>query len=164
MTGRESRADNNLFYTCSLLEFISRKTKQPTRAVIDGLGREKIQKIYDLADVYHCEDIQDVADDMIAQVGLPMGDYDPVAQANYQIPTHWDIGKIYKRLISGIIESQKISWIDGLFSVYHSKISDKIHDFNTAFYYDSPENILLYYLELQNPPKPGGNINNDRPI
>lgn len=38
--GRESKKDNDLFYTCSLIEYIARKTKN-TRADIDKSARTK---------------------------------------------------------------------------------------------------------------------------
>ena len=50
--GRESQKDNDLFYTCSLIDYIARKTKNKRVAVVDALGKERIAKIYDLADIY----------------------------------------------------------------------------------------------------------------
>ena len=74
--GRRSREDNDQFFTCSLIDYISRKTRNVRSAVVNGLGRENIARIYDLADVYHC-DIQDrVADDFIRESGLTVGSFD----------------------------------------------------------------------------------------
>ena len=36
--GRESQKDNDLFYTCSLIDYIARKTKNKRVAVVDALG------------------------------------------------------------------------------------------------------------------------------
>ena len=44
--GRESQKDNDLFYTCSLIDYIARKTKNKRVAVVDALGKERIAKIY----------------------------------------------------------------------------------------------------------------------
>ena len=55
--GRESQKDNDLFYTCSLIDYIARKTKNKRVAVVDALGKERIAKIYDLADIYHSDNI-----------------------------------------------------------------------------------------------------------
>ena len=54
--GRESQKDNDLFYTCSLIDYIARKTKNKRVAVVDALGKECIAKIYDLADIYHSDE------------------------------------------------------------------------------------------------------------
>ena len=63
MNGREDKKCNNLFYTCSLIEYISRKTHNHPAAVANALGKERIAKIYDLADIYHSDNIDRVSDD-----------------------------------------------------------------------------------------------------
>ncbi len=40
--GRESRKDNDLFFTCSLIEYIARKTKNKRADVVNALGRKNI--------------------------------------------------------------------------------------------------------------------------
>ena len=37
--GREDKKDNDLFYTCSLIDYISRKTKNIRADVVNQLGR-----------------------------------------------------------------------------------------------------------------------------
>ena len=59
--GREDKKDNDLFYTCSLIDYISRKTKNIRADVVNQLGRKRLDKIYDLADVYHCDNIEPVS-------------------------------------------------------------------------------------------------------
>ena len=60
--GREDKKDNDLFYTCSLIDYISRKTKNIRADVVNQLGRKRLDKIYDLADVYHCDNIEQVSE------------------------------------------------------------------------------------------------------
>ena len=36
--GRETQEDNNLFYTCGLIDYISRKTKNVRADVVNQLG------------------------------------------------------------------------------------------------------------------------------
>ncbi len=146
MVGRESQKDNDLFFTCSLIDYIARKTKNKRVTVVDKLGKETIAKIYDLADVYHSDNIETISDDFIAQANISMGDFDNVKSAKYAVPSHWDIGKVYKRLVLGIVREKGLSVVDALFEAYHSFVSDKIDDYNSSFYYDSPQNILNAYL------------------
>lgn len=146
MTGREERAANDLFFTCSLIEYIARLTKNHAVAVVDALGRAQIAKIYELADVYHSDNIDRVAEDFIAASGLRRGEFDSVAAARYSIPSHWDMGRIYKRLILGIMAAQNLSVVEALFAAYHSFVSAKLEDYNSSFYYDAPQNILNAYL------------------
>lgn len=146
MTGREPQKENDLFFTCSLIEYISRKTKNKRAVVVNTLGRASIEKIYDLADVYHSDNIDRVCKDFIKASGLTIGNFDNIASAKYAIPSYWDIGKVYKRLILGIAREKEIGIIDALFAAYNSFVSDKIDDYNSSFYYDAPQNILNAFL------------------
>lgn len=146
MIGREDKKSNDLFFTCSLIDYISRKTKNKRPVVVEKLGTEKIKKIYDLADVYHSYNIEQVAEEFINEVGIPMGTFDNVKDCNYAIPTHWDIGKVYKRLIMGVVEAKNIEAIDALIEVYNSFICDLIDNYNGSFYYENPHYILDTYL------------------
>lgn len=147
MTGREDSKANDLFFTCSLIEYIARKTKNTRSDTVDALGRTLIEKIYDLADVYHSDNIESVSDDFIEKCGLTEGNFDNVSAAKYAIPSHWDIGKVYKRLILGIEKETALPIIDALFEAYRSFVSAKIDDYNSSFYYDAPQNILNAFLD-----------------
>ncbi|MCL1990453.1 MAG: hypothetical protein FWG67_06130 [Defluviitaleaceae bacterium] len=147
MKGREEKSSNDLFYVCSLIDYIARKTKNHRKDVVNALGKEKIQKLYDLADVYHSDSIDKVSDDFIKDVNLTNGNFDNVGACMYGIPTHWDIGKVYKRLILGIAREKNIDLIDALFLAYHSFVSEKIDDYNSSFYYEHSGNILISFLE-----------------
>ncbi len=147
MIGRESKKDNDLFFTCSLIEYISRKTRNRRADVVDALGRASIEKIYDLADVYHSDNLDTVCEDFIEKAGIREGTFDNVSAARYAVPSHWDIGKVYKRLILGIAKTKEIPVVDALFEAYHSFISDKIDDYNSSVFYDAPQNILNAFLD-----------------
>lgn len=146
MNGREEKKDNDLFFTCSLIEYIARKTKNHSVTVVDALGKERIQKIYELADIYHSDNIERVSEDFIVMSGLENSDFDNVALARYSVPSHWDIGKVYKRLILGIAKAEERDIVDALFAAYHSFVSEKIEDYNSSFYYENPQYILGCYL------------------
>ncbi|GHU42739.1 hypothetical protein FACS1894111_07160 [Clostridia bacterium] len=146
MSGRESKKDNDLFFTCSLIEYIARKTKNKRSVIVDLIGKTCIAKIYDLADVYHSDNIERVSDDFIEECKIPQGDFDNVSVALYAVPSHWDIGKVYKRLILGIRKETGGSVVEALVLAYHSFVSDKIDDYNSSFYYDAPQNILNAFL------------------
>ena len=144
---RENAKDNDLFYLCGLIDYIARKTKNTRSDVVDKLGKERLEKIYDLADVYHCDNLDRVSDDFIGEAKIIDEDYDNVGCCRYSIPTHWDIGKVYKRLIKQVSLSENISIIDALIKVYHSFISPKIDDYNSSVYYENPSYIYECYRE-----------------
>lgn len=147
MTGREDRKENDLFFLCSLIDYIARKTKNKRAVIVNTLGKTSITKIYDLADIYHSDNIDRVSDDFIESAGIAEGTFDNIAVAKYTVPSHWDIGKVYKRLVLGIAREKNMDIIDALLAAYNSYVSDKIEDFNSSFYYDAPQNILNAYLD-----------------
>lgn len=108
MIGREDKKVNDLFFTCSLIDYIARRTKNKRRFVVEKIGKGKIEKIFDLAEIYHSDNILKVAEDLIEEAGIPIGVFDNVKECNYAIPTHWDIGKVYKRLIIAVSDAKKL--------------------------------------------------------
>ena len=145
--GRESQEDNNLFFTCSLIEYIARKTKNIRAEVVNKLGKGRISKIYELADVYHCDNIDVVSEDFINEANILSGKFDNVTACGYAVPSHWDIGKVYKRLIKMVAKEEKIEIVDALIEVYNSFISSKIDDYNSSVYYENPTYIFECYKE-----------------
>ena len=133
--------NSDLFYTCSLIEYIGRKQKQRRETVVKLLGRETIRRIYRYADVFHCEPIAKTADDFIHICNIPVGAYDNLEKAKYEIPDYWTIGEVYERLIEDVSEDSTEAIVDTIMAVYSSWISDAISNYNTDFYYQSREYI-----------------------
>lgn len=143
--GREKKEYNDLFYVCSLIEYTARKTKNYRRVVVNAIGEEGLQHLYELADVYHSDNIDKVSDELIEKYHISIGHFDNIAQARYAIPTHWDIGKVYQRLIINICQNTNIAPINALIEVYNSWIADKIDDYNSSMYYENPGYLYASY-------------------
>ena len=139
--------NSDLFYTCSLIEYIGRKQKQKRETVVKLLGHETIRRIYRYADVFHCEPIAKTADDFIHICNIPVGAYDNLEKAKYEIPDYWTIGEVYERLIEDVSEDSTEAIVDTIMAVYSSWISDAISNYNTDFYYQSREYICQCYTE-----------------
>ena len=139
--------NSDLFYTCSLIEYIGRKQKQRRETVVKLLGRETIRRIYRYADVFHCEPIAKTADDFIHICNIPVGAYDNLEKAKYEIPDYWTIGEVYERLIEDVSEDSTEAIVDTIMAVHSSWISDAISNYNTDFYYQSREYICQCYTE-----------------
>jgi hypothetical protein len=65
-----------------------------------------------LADVYHSDNIDRVSDDFIVEPGMKEGNFDNVKACGYAIPSHWNIGKVYKRLIKGVADQENTGVIE----------------------------------------------------
>jgi len=147
MTGREPKENNDVFFVCSLIEHIARRTKNHRSVVVNALGIDKLQQIFNLADIYHSDNMDKVSDELIDGCKIEIGDFDNVAASHYSIPTIWDIGKVYKRLILDVVHRRNTSdFIGVLMEVYNSWISPKIENFNSSMYFENPDYIFQSYL------------------
>lgn len=144
--GRESREENDVFFVCSLIEQIARMTKNTRSDIVRALGANYIAHLYEFADTYHCEPIGDIARRCIEKKSIEPGTFDNVAAARYAVPSVWDIGKVFKRLALGIAAHDGVNVPEAIIRAFTSFVADKIEDYNSAFYYDAPQNILNAYI------------------
>ena len=139
--------DSALFYTCSLIEYIGRTQKLRRSEVVKYLGKTIVRRIYNYADVFHCEPIEKTADEFISRCKIPKDSYDNVSACRYEVPDYWTIGEVYERLIEDISDDNKGSIIEHILEVYTSWISDAISNYNTDLFYQSREYICECYKE-----------------
>lgn len=135
---------SDLFFTCSLIEFIGRSRRLTRCDVVSNLGEKVIAHIYEHADTLHCEQIAKTADFFVEHCNLPEGDFDNVADCRYTVPDYWTIGKVYARLIADVTNGNNVART--LIEVYTSSIDALISNFNSDFFYQPRENIKLAYL------------------
>ena len=140
----ESKDENDLFFVCSLIEYIARKTNNTKKVVVEKLGKEKLAKIYKLAEVYHSENIEKISDELMQEANIEAGEYDHISKCQYRVPTYWEIGKVYKRLIIMVNNNE---YIDTLMEVLSSWIIEKIDNYNSSMYYENPDYIYQCYIE-----------------
>ncbi|MFR8170281.1 MAG: hypothetical protein ACLU9Q_05595 [Marvinbryantia sp.] len=140
-----SKNNNKLFFACSLIEFIGRKTKRRRKEVADLLGRDTLERIYEYADVFHCEPIEKVAAEFIEEAQIGEGTFDNERECRYRVPDYWTIGEVYERLIEDSYSDNDV--VKGMWEVYHSWIDDSISDYNTDFYFQPRDYIAACYKE-----------------
>ena len=140
-----TKNNNGLFFTCSLIEYIGRSKKRTRGEVTDFLGKDRIKRIYEYADVFHCEPIENIADEFMEESQITEGNFDNVRECRYTVPEYWDIGEVYARLNEDSYEDKKV--IGGIWEVYHSWIDAQISDYNTDFNYQPRDYIVACYQE-----------------
>lgn len=138
-----SKYDNDLFYTCSLIEYIGRKKKQKRSDVVKILGDKLLKNIYFCASVLHCDVIERVADEYITLCDMQNGEFDNVSKCLYDVPSYWDIGKVYERLIEDVSNGDNLQTLK---EVYGSWIDGAISNYNTDFFYQSRDYIKQCYV------------------
>ena len=134
--------NNSLFYTCSLIEFIPRQTKNNRKDIIEYLG-EDLERIYNYEDVFHCEPIEKVANDFIIRNNISTGKFDNISKCKYNIPDYWEIGEVFERLIEDIYDEKDV--FRGIREVYSSWLAEKILNFNSDLYYQSRQYLAECY-------------------
>ncbi len=142
----ETQADNDLFFTCSLIEYIARKTKNSKKEIVEKMGYEKIKKIFELAEIYHSENIEKVSEELVRECKIVKGSYDIVSKAEGNIPTYWEIGRVYQRLIK-MVNNNTSEYINTTIVVLSSWIIEKIDNYNSSMYYENPDYIYNCYKE-----------------
>ncbi len=137
---------NNVFFVCSIIEYIGRKTKNRRADVVKLLGKKEIMRQLELAEVNHSLTMEQVADELIEELQILEGSFDSVGNSRYPIPSVSGIAKNYQRLIVSDIKVGKLI-ADAFYDVFQSFISDEITDFNSSVYYSSPEYLKISYEE-----------------
>lgn len=137
--------DNDLFYLCSLIEYIARKTHNTKEYVVNKIGKDFLKKIYTLAEVYHSENIDKVSDEIINKCNIENGNY-KIDNCKNRVPSYFEIGAVYERLIKQISGSKE-DYIDNLIKVLTSWIITKIDNYDSSMYYENPSYIYECYKE-----------------
>ena len=134
--------NSDLFYTCSLIEYLGRQQKLRRSDVVRALGEETIRRIYSYADVFHCEPIAKTADDFITLRNIPTGDFDNITTCKYSVPDYWTIGEVYSRLIEDVCGGDVIST---LIEVYTSWFDRELSNFNSDLFYQPRDYLAECY-------------------
>ena len=140
-----SSYDNDLFYLCSLIEYIARKTHNTKEYVVNKIGKDFLKKIYTLAEVYHSENIEKISDEIINKCNIGNGNY-KIENCKNRVPSYFEIGAVYERLIKQISGSKE-DYIDNLIKVLTSWIITKIDNYDSSMYYENPSYIYECYKE-----------------
>ncbi|MDR3296210.1 MAG: hypothetical protein LBT26_10370 [Clostridiales Family XIII bacterium] len=121
-------------------------TKNRRADVVRLLGEKSLSKLLDLADVYHCEALENTATDFAEKHDIQDGGFDNVSACKYDVPGVMSIAEDYQELIVKLIETHELSPVTALISVYTSRISDKIDDYNSSMYFENPQYLYESYI------------------
>lgn len=136
---------DDIYYVCSLIEFIARKTKNHRQDVIRRFSKADVERQLRLAEVNHCLSFEQVADELIEDYGISDGDFDTVKECRYDVPSFLSIGMLYQELVLSTMKNEDAA--QGIIDVFSSFISDEISDFNSNVYYTNPDYLRCSYLE-----------------
>ena len=131
---------NNLFYLCSLIEYIARYTSNTKKEIITKMSKELITHIYNLADIYHCENIEKIANEIMEKCHIEKGNY--ILKLQDGKPTYFDMGKVYQRIITMDNKADKMA---SVMEVLSSWLIEKMDNYSSSLYYENPNYIYECY-------------------
>ncbi len=142
MTEKEK---DDLFYVCSLIEYVARITKNRRGVVVEKLVEKGIRKQLHDAEVNHCLTFEQVGDEIIEWYRIPEGEFDTITNCKYTIPGFMDIGRLYAIMIEDCAKEGEE--VEELMKIFTSFISDEISEFRTGLYYVNPDYLEKSYQE-----------------
>ncbi len=142
MTMKCSKDD--VFYVCSMIEFVARKTNNRCRDVVAKMSEKELEQQLKAAVVNHCLSFEQVSDEWIEDYGMPTGNFDNITTCRYNVPTVTSIGRVYQTLIMDVMQLYG-SLTETIKKVYNSFISDEISNYNSSVYYSSPDYLKCSY-------------------
>ena len=135
---------DDLFYVCSMIEYVARKTHNKVKDVVEKLTDKDLLHQLKAASVNHCLSYEQVCDEWIEEYQIVDGIFDNVSACKYTVPTVTSIGRVYQTLILDVMKLYE-NIIEAIKMVYSSFISEEISNFNSNVYYSSPDYIKCSY-------------------
>ncbi len=135
---------DDVFYVCSMIEFVARKTNNRCRDVVAKMSEKELEQQLKAAVVNHCLSFEQVSDEWIEDYGIPTGNFDNITTCRYNVPTVTSIGRVYQTLIMDVMQLYG-SLTETIKKVYNSFISDEISNYNSSVYYSSPDYLKCSY-------------------
>lgn len=141
---QEQCSQDDVFYVCTLIEYIARKTKNHRQDVVKHFTINDIWHLLEAAPVNHCLSFEQVSDEVIEDYQITEGNFDTVKECRYQVPSETAIGRVYQALVLSLYAD---NYAQGIFDVFASFISDEISDFNSNVYYSNPDYLKYSFQE-----------------
>ena len=137
---------DDLFYVCSMIEFVARKTHNKAKDVVARLSDKALNHQLKAAGVNHCLSFEQVSDEWIEEYEITVGTYDNISTCRYEVPTVTAIGRVYQTLILDVMDLYE-NIIETIRKVYSSFISEEISNYNSSVYYSNPDYLRYSYKE-----------------
>lgn len=145
----EQVTENDLYFTCYMIERIARKLRQRNRYVVNHIGKEELERILSMANVLHSENPLKVESEWIEEYHLKNGDFDILninPDLDVHIPSETQMGKVYMRLIVDTMVPEE-NYAEAILRVYNNSICEVIDNYNGSAYYEPSYVIARAYNE-----------------
>ena len=139
---KEQYSQDDVFYVCTLIEYIARKTKNHPQNVVKYFTISDILHQLEAAPMNHCLSLEQVSDEVIEDYHISEGTFDMVKECGYRVPSETDIGRVYQKLVLSLYAD---NYAQGIRDVFASFISDEISDFNSNICYSNQDYLKFSF-------------------
>ena len=139
-----NKRKDDIFYVCTLIEYIARETRNHRKDIIAYFDKDDLSRQLRLAEVNHSLSFEQVSDELIEEYNISNVNFDTVAECKYTVPSITSIGRVYQMLVLAVCKDDNVE--QAMIDVFSSFISDEISDFNSNVYYSNPDYLRCSYL------------------
>ena len=87
--------DNDLYFLCSLIEYLGRETHNKRMEIVNKIGFDKLKHEYVCACINHCLPIEQMCEEWIENYRIEKGTFDNIAATDgIEVPDFWAIGDV----------------------------------------------------------------------
>ena len=136
--------DNSLFFVCWITTKVAFETKNRCVDVINNIDSEFLERLYDYADVFHCENPDKLSYEILKRSKIVEGKFDRDSKLTYS-----GIGSVFHNLIYDLCQSKFYAdkdVLEVLKLVYNHPIGIEIENYRNCLYWQSPECIYECYI------------------
>lgn len=132
-----SKNKEKTYYICWVLENLSRRLYKQKSLLVKEISDWRLNRIYELDDIYHCQSIESVVDELIAEFNLQRGRYNPFAKLSFRTPTTYEIAKTYAYIIDKNYDND----MEGILNVFSNPVVEVLENYNAALYFSDKDFI-----------------------
>lgn len=77
---------DDLFFVCTMIEYVSRTTHNRSRDVVARMSDEELMHQLRVANVNHCLSFEQVCDEWLNSFEVKEGNFDNISSCKYKVP------------------------------------------------------------------------------
>lgn len=139
--------ENDITYTCYLIEYVSRLTLQRNKATVNKIGKEGIYHIMCFIEQYQILDPREASDEILEDFNLDIGNFvitDISPQYFTGVPDEYRMGLKYGELVLDTKLGDE-SYAEAIIRVYNNPVCEVIDDYECNAYEECRGNTKIAY-------------------
>lgn len=135
---RKDSLDDDLYFTCYLIEIIGRDRRLERKDVVNTIGADGLRTIYNDAPILHCLSPERNVGEQCELFNIPYGTFDNLDKCSWTKPSATGIGRLYASICAYAFKTRNDQGADLLqtvVEVYNSFLDEVISDYTSPTYW-----------------------------